>query len=276
MSSLKHSSSSDITHILQGVKSVTSTIEHGQTEFPPLELEDCLNHQVYILKGKVHSDDSRVDLWTLPSFEIEEFLKLMDVLSVDETTDAVNITHKPTQTRHLAMRILTRLALSERSDQNIPSTQWKIEQNAYGKPELVSGQANLNFNISHTEGLSTLAIVENKSIGIDIEKINSTGIDILPFNMLSDQETETLQKLDGMEKYQYFLRIWTLKEAYSKAVGEGISLDFSTLDFTLKPISLKITDRSDDLSAAFKTLRISHFEHPYLMSLSLTPRDEVL
>lgn len=276
MSSLEHSSTSGFTHILQRVNSVTSTIEYGQMELPPLEVDDCLNHQIYLLKGKVHSDDSRVDLWTLPSFEIEVFLKLMDVLSADEIEDAVNITHKPTQTRHLAMRILTRLALSERSDQNIPSTQWKIEQNAYGKPELVSGQANLNFNISHTEGLSTLAIVENKSIGIDIEKINSTGIDILPLNMLSDQETETLQKLKGIEKYQYFLRIWTLKEAYSKAVGEGISLDFSTLDFTLTPISLKIADRPDHLSASFKSLRISHHEHPYLMSLSLTPRDGVL
>lgn len=260
---------SSATNILKRAKACTLHIEPSQTELAPLEFQDWLSHQTYIITCDSQIEEIRIDLWALPSSLMEECLKSKDILSVEETAEAATISHCPTRTRHLAMRILTRLALSERVDQKISCDQWKIELGPYGKPELDGGQSDLSFSISHSEGLSMLAITNSKTIGIDIERLSPSGMDQLPLHILSEQENETLQNLQDLDKYQHFLQLWTLKEAYSKAVGMGFSLEFEALEFTLDPITLKIAGSPDQPSALFKTLQIEHHDQPFIMALCL-------
>jgi 4'-phosphopantetheinyl transferase len=87
-----------------------------------------------------------------------------------------------------------------------------------GKPFLKNHP--LKFNFSHSYD-SILVAVSDKEIGIDIEEIQRD----LDFNGIMDfafSQTEKLfclkQDLPGA-----FTQIWTLKEAYLKAIGIGLS-----------------------------------------------------
>ena len=85
----------------------------------------------------------------------------------------------------------------------------------------------LQFNVTHTEGLIGVAIARDISVGIDAESISRrTRSDPLRlarrrFSTAEIEQLETIQEREA--RNLHFMKIWTLKEAYVKAVGRGIS-----------------------------------------------------
>jgi 4'-phosphopantetheinyl transferase len=112
-----------------------------------------------------------------------------------------------------------------------------ITRNAYGKPDLqwppCSNDTNnihnkrLRFNVAHTCGLIGIAITSDRLIGLDIETAGRRtrhNPDTVARRRFSTMEYGNLNALlTDEEKAAYFIRLWTLKEAYVKAVGRGIS-----------------------------------------------------
>lgn len=96
----------------------------------------------------------------------------------------------------------------------------------HGKPYLKDDE--LYFNISHTDGLSFCAVGKTE-MGIDAEKIRSYNRRI-ERRVLSENELNLLNESETRE--EDFFRLWTLKEAYSKFTGQGLSIGFSSLDFS--------------------------------------------
>lgn len=82
------------------------------------------------------------------------------------------------------------------------------------------------FNISHS-GEYAVAAVSEYEIGIDIEKIRPYRNGVAK-RCFSEKEKELLQNRN--EKEKIFFYIWTLKEAYLKATGEGITRDLSGVE----------------------------------------------
>ena len=97
-----------------------------------------------------------------------------------------------------------------------------FEENKQGKPALPG----LEFNLSHTEGLSILAVSTGQPLGIDIEK-NSPQPDLLELatRVLTEAEQALLFSLNGGEQLTAFYRFWTAKEAYLKAIGTGFEVE---------------------------------------------------
>jgi 4'-phosphopantetheinyl transferase len=104
----------------------------------------------------------------------------------------------------------------------------KILQGAFGRPELapVHDPHNLCFNLSHTAGMAVFAVGCGRSIGIDVEAVDrrapSPGV---IERALRPREAERVLRADGPERTAAFLRYWTVKEAYTKALGVGLALD---------------------------------------------------
>lgn len=96
----------------------------------------------------------------------------------------------------------------------------------HGKPYLKENE--LFFNISHTDSLSFCAVGKTE-MGIDAEKIRSYDRRI-ERRVLSENELNLLNESENRE--EEFFRLWTLKEAYSKYTGQGLSIGFSSLDFS--------------------------------------------
>lgn len=104
---------------------------------------------------------------------------------------------------------------------------------AKGKPSLPD--AKIEFNISHTKGIALFAFALGCELGVDVEQIRPIQ-DMMQIarRFFSRQESEELLALLEEEKEKAFFRCWTRKEAYIKAVGEGLSIPLNAFRVTFK------------------------------------------
>jgi len=130
---------------------------------------------------------------------------------------------------HLLARALVRTVLGTLL--KIHPAELDFTANPYGRPVLAS-QPGLSFNLSHTAGLIALAVSRDGEVGIDTEQL-ARQIDTLALAEYSfhSSEFDSLRQLSPPERAQRFLHYWTLKEAYLKALGCGLSLAMNHFAF---------------------------------------------
>ena len=111
--------------------------------------------------------------------------------------------------------------------------EWKFKLGHHGKPMLEQkpGRAPLSFNLTHTRGLVACVVTRNADVGIDAETLDRCTDPLDPECFLSSMEIPTLTR--GGSPHVRFLEIWTLKEAYLKASGEGLTLPLDKFAFLL-------------------------------------------
>jgi len=120
-------------------------------------------------------------------------------------------------------RALQRQVLSAYAPEVAPAL-WEFEATAEGRPFLapVFERTGLSFNLSHTEGLVAMAVCRHARVGIDVEKMDRAPLDVAE-RYFSAAEIAQLRALPAEEQSRHFLRLWTLKEAYLKAIGTGLA-----------------------------------------------------
>jgi 4'-phosphopantetheinyl transferase len=135
---------------------------------------------------------------------------------------------------YAAAHALTRVALSRCAD--LAPEQWRFHESAAGKPSLAAdGDApRLTFNLSHTHGLVACAIAPGADVGVDVEDVDrEVGIDEVATRFFSPTECADLAGCPANERARRFFELWTLKEAYIKAIGKGLSHALNTFGFAL-------------------------------------------
>lgn len=101
-----------------------------------------------------------------------------------------------------------------------------------GKPYLP--QSDIHFSLSHSGHWALLAVGKVELIGVDIEAVRATrDLCGIAENYYHPHEFAQLQMQTGAEQADYFYRLWTLKEAFFKAVGTGISAGLEKIAFDL-------------------------------------------
>jgi 4'-phosphopantetheinyl transferase len=111
---------------------------------------------------------------------------------------------------------------------------------AYGaknKPMLGAEYASsaLAFNVSHSGDMALFAFVRSRQVGVDVERIRCDfDTSAIARRFFSAPEQSQLAALDPEQRHQAFFRCWTRKEAYIKAIGEGLSLPLDQFDVSLK------------------------------------------
>ncbi|EJQ37426.1 phosphopantetheine-protein transferase domain protein [Bacillus cereus BAG5X1-1] len=95
-------------------------------------------------------------------------------------------------------------------------------KNQYGKPYF-KYNPRYNFNISHSENFVVCAI-DDKPIGIDIEKIKHIEYEEIAKNFFSKTEYNYITQGDLKCQIGNFYEIWTLKESVVKCSGRGLSM----------------------------------------------------
>jgi 4'-phosphopantetheinyl transferase len=104
-----------------------------------------------------------------------------------------------------------------------------------GKPAL-SRSPSLHFNLSHSEGLALVAATRVGRIGVDLERIRPLDdLEGLARTFFSPGEQARFRALPDRSKLPALIACWTQKEAFLKALGEGVALPFESLDLWLAP-----------------------------------------
>jgi phosphopantetheinyl transferase len=105
-----------------------------------------------------------------------------------------------------------------------PPASWRIEPGPNGKPMLGPGQQAFEINLSHTDGLVACALTRAGPVGIDVEAVHhARDIDGLARLCLANHEIAALAACRADVRPIRFVELWTLKEAFLKAVGSGLS-----------------------------------------------------
>lgn len=102
-----------------------------------------------------------------------------------------------------------------------------------GRPQ-VDSATGLDFNITHTRSLAIVGVVADSRIGVDVEhEDRETNAERLARKFMTPAEQASLAQLPADEQRRRFLRLWTCKEAMSKATGDALSAPFRSLDVEL-------------------------------------------
>jgi 4'-phosphopantetheinyl transferase len=107
-----------------------------------------------------------------------------------------------------------------------------------GKPHLASraGAPTLCFSLSHSGEFALIAVASARDVGVDIERIRplSAWREIVE-RYFSRSEREALSALSSDQAPEAFFHGWTRKEAYSKALGQGVSQRWRQFTVSLTP-----------------------------------------
>lgn len=108
--------------------------------------------------------------------------------------------------------------------------------NPYGKPSVVNSQG-LEFNLSHSGEIALLAVGQQFPVGVDVELFSARPYTGIGKHMFSAQENAALRHVPSRLKPLSFFHIWSQKEAFIKACGQGLS--YPTQQFTVSTVPAK-------------------------------------
>lgn len=102
----------------------------------------------------------------------------------------------------------------------------------HSRPELANQE--LRFNLTHTNGLVGCIVTRSMDCGVDAEAIDRRADhELLSRNVFTETERAAFLAAPASERYVRFFQMWTLKEAYIKARGLGMSLPLREISFDL-------------------------------------------
>ena len=159
---------------------------------------------------------------------------LKEILSSDELVKAGRFHFEKDQKRFIAARGILRRILGHYLDMNPHDI--RFEYTSHGKPLLagISGNDTISFNLTHSGAFALYAITRGKDIGIDIERVRD-DVDMYQITQrfFSQGEINSLKQIDENKRLELFFQYWTRKEAFLKAMGEGITFPMEQCDVSL-------------------------------------------
>lgn len=181
---------------------------------------------------RLDADD--VHVWSL-SLDLSEAAlhRLESVISAEEAARADRFVFAPDRRRYLASHGLLRLMLSGYLGTSPDAVMFR--SNSDGKPRLAHSER-LRFNLSHSGLLGLVAVSANREVGVDVEKIRDVDdISNLAETCFSPVERAALAAVPAAQRRWAFFAGWTRKEAFLKALGEGVSRPLDSFDVSLAP-----------------------------------------
>lgn len=190
----------------------------------------------------------------------------------DEDWLSLNRIQDPSSRRSaIAGRVLLRIGLSRAAENKVAPSDWRFATAAHDKPVVAEGLPAINFSVSHTDQFAVVAVSATLDIGIDIECVDQNVSKSVIAEFCHLDEQHAVGGLPRPQEIREFIRLWTLKEAYSKMVGMGHSLDFKSIKFALDPVDLNAGKNGKKINGAtqFETFFISYKHALFHVSLAI-------
>ncbi|MFJ3235640.1 4'-phosphopantetheinyl transferase family protein [Streptomyces sp. NPDC086787] len=215
------------------------------------------------------TDRAHITLWLCPNDGLSpETAALLAEhwLDAQERRTAGKFLFERDRLQYLIAHTLVRRALA--LEAGLAEAELVIWRSVRGRPFLrpttdlaARGGRPLDFNLSHAGGYNFLGIVRHRRIGVDVERIAERDEHAVAtiVNAISPPERAWVTRAaPGPERDRRALRVWVLKEAYSKARGLGLGIPFDSFVFTLDDEGgvRAFTPPADDTGRAWRFLEL--------------------
>jgi len=173
------------------------------------------------------TNEPGVDLWYAWTGALSDaalWKRYLAMLPQDEIDEVNRFAREPDRRRGLMARVLARTALAHYT--GVEPAALRFTRDRLGKPELVDpAESGLSFNLSHTGELVLCGVSGKGDVGVDAERLDRT-LDFLPLarRFFAAEEAAALEAVPPARRQRAFFELWTLKEAFVKACGRGLSM----------------------------------------------------
>ena len=173
----------------------------------------------------VESPDQQIDLWYVRTQDVNDEPTLRACASLmlhDERVKHDAFVFDVHRHEYLVTRALARAVLGEHLERAPADLDFAL--NAHGRPEL-SPPSTTHFNLTNTTKLVVCAVVSHREVGVDAEPLDRAA-DILELSgsVFTSHERDLLGRLEIAARHRRAVELWTIKEAYIKARGLGMTL----------------------------------------------------
>jgi len=203
---------------------------------------------------------SEVHLWScMVDLSAASLHEAYEALSDDELERARRYRFPRDECRFVAARYFLRRTLAEYL--SVGPRELSFTYGPFGKPMLPArlDGTRLEFNLSHSGEMVVLAIGRGPAVGVDVEQvIRVSELDAIASRFFSASEKAALNEVPAQARDFAFYCCWTRKEAFLKALGDGLAHPLDSFDVSLDEKSPRlIAVRSDREAPAGWTL--THF-----------------
>ncbi len=193
-----------------------------------------------------------IDIWhgSIPA-NAAHAMRYRQILSEDELARADRFRFPELQQKFAQRRGVLRVVLAGYL-QTSPET-IRFRTNAHGKPFLCEqcNDIGLQFSLSHSKDRMLIAVTRDRNVGIDVEVIRQEIDDVgLAKSFFAPEDVNfIISQSELIRRRRCFFEVWTGKEAYVKAIGEGLSipLDQFSIDLDSNPPLLRYANHQSQL-----------------------------
>ncbi len=195
-----------------------------------VEVWPTLAHQPELKPGNVHVWRAVLDQSEAVCCELE------GALSPDERARAARFHFPHDRRRFTVARGVLRHIIGAYLGVQPDAVQFKYGR--LGKPALDAGAPprRLCFNTSHSRTLALFALSRDRELGVDVEYMRAVpDAAHIAERFFSKSENAALKALPPEQQHEAFFTCWTRKEAYIKAIGDGLSRPLHGFEVSLSP-----------------------------------------
>ena len=182
--------------------------------------------------------DGEIHVWRIELDQLAAQMEpLAQVLGPDERDRAERFHFERDRQRFVIARGALRFILSRYV--GLAPARLRFTYGPYGKPSLATpfNRNELEFNVTHSHNLTLCAVKgAGSELGIDVEYVRPVlEAEQIAGRFFSPAEQASLRACPPDQKLAAFFNCWTRKEAYLKALGEGLSRPLADFDVSLDP-----------------------------------------
>jgi len=193
-------------------------------------------------------ENDEVHIWHVAlNVSVENEQRLRSLLSEDELIRADRLRLDQHRRRFIVTRASLRQILS--GYLSVSPVDLIFDYGPHGKPSLVLSEEKslVNFNVAHSKDTALYAFSRERQLGIDIEFIrDKTDYIGISKNWFRTSELKKLKACSEDQRRRCFFRGWTRKEAYLKALGEGIAYGLDRFEVSLQAGDAALLWHQDD------------------------------
>jgi 4'-phosphopantetheinyl transferase len=185
--------------------------------------------------GDFSLERREVHLWAIQlDASDEDLTRCSSCLSVEEHNRAERFRFDRHRRDFMISHGVLRMLLSGYSETSPAGI--KFSYGSKGKPALEDVTCSVRFNMSHSGRMAVYAFTTGCQVGVDVEQVRPVSdMEDIAVRFFSSEETAELKEVPEANRTQGFFNCWTRKEAFIKAVGDGLSLPLDAFHVSLKP-----------------------------------------